>query len=545
MPQQGAHLHAPASAKPDHSPPTTVASDEMETSSELNGAPTLADVSSTALQTHSESPTAPTTDATTNQMDYDTLSGRSLPPANPWIEAIYARRKKQLDSAQGKPQATDKTPATVRTIPPPRFPPTHYITVIRPHDGLRISEWQTHELARSLATASRIPEQQFRTLITIQAQPTTNLIVAGTPDLHVADRLSQLTSLTLRNSTYHITAYMKPPPGTSRGVVHGIPDNITQAQLLELTATNRPYLIHARLMGKTRSALLTFGGTRIPYYIKFDCEMLRCRPYRRTLQTCKCCGEIGHRQDVCPQPDKPRCPSCGISNPSQDHNCVPHCQLCNGPHPTAHRDCPKRFRSTPTPHKTPPNNQTSNPGKLQDPAEDYPPLSPPTTTISKEAPGATPTKVSWSAKLTNAPTAQIPSSPTPLLPPPHNYSFTAVLEEFRQQHQRFQKQLDELTQKIETLVQTPLPATTSQPTTPPEQIPALIETTLTQIVETKLAQVFKQLIDTQAENLTTLCRSLQAFTERQNKLELAIQGIQESLSNAHPPKKSKHHPYYD
>lgn len=129
-------------------------------------------------------------------------------------EAIYARRKKQLDTAQGKPQAADTTPAAVRTIPPPRFPPSHYITVIRPHDGLRISEWQTHELARSIAAASHIPEQQFRTLITIQAQPTTNLIVAGTPDLHVADRLSQLTSLTLRNSTYHTTAYMKPPPGT-------------------------------------------------------------------------------------------------------------------------------------------------------------------------------------------------------------------------------------------------------------------------------------------------------------------------------------------
>lgn len=545
MAQQDAHLGATASAKPDHSPLTTAASDDMETSSEPSGAPTLVGASVTTMETHPESPAAPTTNTTANQMEYDPLSGRTIPPANPWIEAIYARRKKQLDSAQGKPQAADTTPAAVRTIPPPRFPPSHYITVIRPHDGLRISEWQTHELARSIAAASHIPEQQFRTLITIQAQPTTNLIVAGTPDLHVADRLSQLTSLTLRNSTYHITAYMKPPPGTSRGVIHGIPDNITQAQLLELTATNRPYLIHARIMGKTRSALLTFGGTRVPYYIKFDCEMLRCRPYRRTLQTCKCCGDVGHRQDVCPQPDKPRCPNCGFSNPTQDHDCVPHCQLCNGPHPTANRDCPKRFRPTPTPYETRPNNQTNNHGKLQVPAEDYPPLSPPTTVISKETPKATPTKVSWSAKLTNAPTAQIPLSPTHPLPPQHNYTFTVMLEEFRQQQQRFQKQLDDLTNKIEKLVQTPLPSTLSQPTTPPEQISALIETTFTQIIETKLAQALKQLIDTQAENLNTLCRNLQTLTDRQNKIELAMQGIKETLSNAHPPKKTKHHPYYD
>lgn len=95
------------------------------------------------------------------------------------------------------------------------------------------------------------------------------------------------------------------------------------------------------------------------------------------------------------------------------------------------------------------------------------------------------------------------------------------------------------------LVQTPLPSTLSQPTTPPEQIPALIETTFTQIIETKLAQALKQLIDTQAENLNTLCRNLQTLTDRQNKIELAIQGIKETLSNAHPPKKPKHHPYYD
>lgn len=89
---------------------------------------------------------------------------------------------------------------------------------------------------------------------------------------------------------------------------YGVDDNkgLTQEQLLEYTATNRPYLIHARIMGKTRSALLTFDETRIPYYIKFDCGTIRCQPCRRALQTCTYCSDIGHRQDVCPHPNKPR-----------------------------------------------------------------------------------------------------------------------------------------------------------------------------------------------------------------------------------------------
>lgn len=120
-------------------------------------------------------------------------------------------------------------------------------------------------MARSLATASQISDLQFRKEITLPAQPVPNLIVAGFPDPHLADRLSQLTTITLRGTNYEVSAYMKPPPGTSRGVIHGLPENITNEQLLELTATNRPYLVHARMMANTRSALLNFNGPRLAY----------------------------------------------------------------------------------------------------------------------------------------------------------------------------------------------------------------------------------------------------------------------------------------
>ncbi|KAH7942382.1 hypothetical protein HPB49_023675 [Dermacentor silvarum] len=65
----------------------------------------------------------------------------------------------------------------------------------------------------------------------------------------------------------------------------------------------------------------------------------RCRPYRRSVQYCKAWGEIGHRQDVCPNPSKHICNRCGVQNPQADHDCQLQCKLCGLPHETASKEC--------------------------------------------------------------------------------------------------------------------------------------------------------------------------------------------------------------
>lgn len=477
-------------------------------------------------------------------MDLDDSKGRTAPTPNPWRQVINSRRNKTVAENQVRPTNTTTTAVPARKIPPPRFPPNHFITVIRPHDGLRVGDWPARDLVCSLVAASEIPGPLFRATVTLQVQPAQNLLVAATPDPDIADRLSQLTALTLRSTTYAVSAYMKPPPGTARGVIHGIPEGITQDQLIELTAANRPYLIHARLMGRTRSALLTFNGLRIPYYIKLDCEMVRCRPYRRAAQTCQCCGEIGHRQDVCPHPDKPRCPACGIANPSPDHSCAPRCKLCDGPHATANKECPKRFLPVPQtrrfrhPAQSPyqPIGQTP----LAYHEQDFPALQAQSSTAHPEDRNAIQPQVSWSDALRSTPTALTSPSlppPPPKPQPPIHPSYSAAIAELKQQQQRFQAQLASLTAKIDALLASPLPAPPPPPAPLPEQIHALIDT--------KIAEAIKELIASQTETLAPICSGIQAITERQNKLEQTIQGIQNSQASTHQPKKLKHHPYHD
>ncbi|KAH7983307.1 hypothetical protein HPB52_010737 [Rhipicephalus sanguineus] len=53
---------------------------------------------------------------------------------------------------------------------------------------------------------------------------------------------------------------------------------------------------------------------------------------------------MGHRMDVCPDPSNKLCRGSGISNPTEDHGCIPKCSLCGGNHLTADRACKARFK---------------------------------------------------------------------------------------------------------------------------------------------------------------------------------------------------------
>ncbi|KAH8033927.1 hypothetical protein HPB51_017625 [Rhipicephalus microplus] len=73
--------------------------------------------------------------------------------------------------------------------------------------------------------------------------------------------------------------------------------------------------------------------------------LLRCTLYKRQIDTCRNCGRVGHRQDVCPTPSEKVCEHCGIKPTGPDHECVtPECALCGQAHITSDRTCPNRYQ---------------------------------------------------------------------------------------------------------------------------------------------------------------------------------------------------------
>ncbi|KAM7293892.1 hypothetical protein ISCGN_023467 [Ixodes scapularis] len=285
-----------------------------------------------------------------NAMEFDALSGRTLAPPGPWQQILRERR--HLKNPPANPprpseprQSTNRPPGT----PAPRLPDSDYKVVFRPRTGLRVAAWNDRQLAQSLQRASKIPEYIFYARVTVQIQASQNLIVAGTPEENCALALSEISTIQLGAATHEVLPYLKPLPGTRRGVIHGLDPDTTTDQLPHILAYNGVCILHARMLGNSTSAVVTFEGIHVPFYIKAYGLFTRCRPYRQTVQCCSLCGELGHRQDVCPNPDTIMCAQCHTRDPTQDHDCTPKCQLCGLAHPTASKDCRKKLRSPPPP----------------------------------------------------------------------------------------------------------------------------------------------------------------------------------------------------
>ncbi|KAL3247557.1 hypothetical protein MRX96_056985 [Rhipicephalus microplus] len=130
-----------------------------------------------------------------------------------------------------------------------------------------------------------------------------------------------------------------------RGVIR-ITNHISTDYIVECTVFPANKVIEARRFGTTNVVVLTFEHANIPRNVLIFAENNPVQKYRKTVPTCSRCGTIGHRNDVCPNPSAPpkSSPSCGKSDVNfADHECPTGCLLCNGPHKTGARECPKRF----------------------------------------------------------------------------------------------------------------------------------------------------------------------------------------------------------
>ncbi|KAH9384655.1 hypothetical protein HPB48_026666 [Haemaphysalis longicornis] len=105
-----------------------------------------------------------------------------------------------------------------------------------------------------------------------------------------------------------------------------------------------PKALEAKRIKNTTTVVVLFDGMKVPNYVICGVSMLRCTLYKRQTDVCYACGGLGHRADVCPNPNKRVCRGCGLVSPPDDHQCSPKCALCGGPHPTADRTCKERFQ---------------------------------------------------------------------------------------------------------------------------------------------------------------------------------------------------------
>ncbi|KAL1414816.1 hypothetical protein MTO96_007177 [Rhipicephalus appendiculatus] len=99
-----------------------------------------------------------------------------------------------------------------------------------------------------------------------------------------------------------------------------------------VTARN-PTVLEVRRIKTTSAVVVLFDGMKVPDTVVCGTALVPCYLYRRQVDVCYACGQVGHRADVCPSSaeEKAKCRGCGVpvvSGPTGEvvhHECVPKC----------------------------------------------------------------------------------------------------------------------------------------------------------------------------------------------------------------------------
>ncbi|KAH9366706.1 hypothetical protein HPB48_010389 [Haemaphysalis longicornis] len=160
----------------------------------------------------------------------------------------------------------------------------------------------------------------------------------------MADILQKLTRIKLASKQYAVFTYLAAPDNSVKGMIHGIEPSTQPSELQAHFRAPNYSILHARMLGQTQMAVITFEGTRAPHYVYYYKAETRCLPYRSTRQACTIRLRVGPRADVGPNPETNRYPQCGQASPRADPDCKLTCALYQGDHPTADKTCPARIR---------------------------------------------------------------------------------------------------------------------------------------------------------------------------------------------------------
>lgn len=202
-----------------------------------------------------------------------------------WQTVLKLRRKKAL--AKGKklkknigenegkasqPQPSTTTPTTrrkpfFRKLPP--LPKEDFKVVIRPHQGLPLKNFTSPQLAGAVITACRgqVSGDQFL----LRIKPGSNILIVSTPDQATADHIRHITEISVNGRTHAVNAYVSTGEGTGKGVIQGLTPH-TPAETLMANLRIRTQgveILRARMLGDTKTAVVTLYGPTIPRYVYY------------------------------------------------------------------------------------------------------------------------------------------------------------------------------------------------------------------------------------------------------------------------------------
>ncbi|KAH9365910.1 hypothetical protein HPB48_015267 [Haemaphysalis longicornis] len=135
----------------------------------------------------------------------------------------------------------------------PSLPLEDYKEVIRPRTGLILAQWLVQCVTNAIGAAAQISDAT-QDRITFRIRRDQNVVVVSTPDLDIAKRIRQITTLNMESKKYEVTAYIAVADNSSKGIITAIAPNTTTDELVEHLRSPNAETIHARMMGKYTTA---------------------------------------------------------------------------------------------------------------------------------------------------------------------------------------------------------------------------------------------------------------------------------------------------
>ncbi|KAL1414364.1 hypothetical protein MTO96_007602 [Rhipicephalus appendiculatus] len=166
-------------------------------------------------------------------------------------------------SASSQPKQKGN-PLRKEKLPP--LPKTDFKVIIRPRDGLNISQLSTHQMARAITKACGNPDICNEGNLLIRLRNGSNIAIISTPSIETANVVQSLPSLRFGAKDYAVMAYVAAPDNSCKGVIHGLDAGTTPTELLAhlRVRTQGVKILYARMLGKSQSAVITFEGKIVP-----------------------------------------------------------------------------------------------------------------------------------------------------------------------------------------------------------------------------------------------------------------------------------------
>lgn len=174
-----------------------------------------------------------------------------------------------------------------------------------------------------------------------------NKVMVYMLDMNEANRLTTCKNLDLKHYRAYIPKYLV----MIKGVINGIPENLSEQELVESidcgTKVEEVFRMMRSKDGKrvpSSNIGVVFRGNKLPGQVKLFSVSVTVKPYITKTVMCQQCLRYGHIAINCK--GRARCENCGDSHDEQHCNQETKCANCNGKHRATEANCPAREQQT-------------------------------------------------------------------------------------------------------------------------------------------------------------------------------------------------------